>query len=66
VLRALSGVPIRETEAITLTGRGTRTRRIIVGPCFRITLREDRVREIELQGVRPRARRKRRRRRRRH
>ena len=67
VKRQLGGVTYRESKAITLTGAGTRTRRVLDGPCFRITFQDDRVTEVALEGVMPRTppRRRRRRRRRR-
>lgn len=64
----LAGVAVRRSKAVTLSGSGTRTRRVWSGTCFRITLEAGRVATVELVGVaspRPRRRRARRRRRRR-
>ncbi|MFH2010484.1 MAG: hypothetical protein ABI333_28045 [bacterium] len=58
----LRGVRTQESQAIKLTGSGTRTERVWSGPCFRITLAGGRVTGVQLEGVAPRRRRTRRRR----
>jgi len=59
----LAGVKIRRSKALTLSGSGSRTRRVWTGPCFRITIEADRVATVELDGVKSKQRRRRRRRR---
>jgi hypothetical protein len=61
--KVLDGVKLQKTKALTLTGSGSRTRRVWTGPCFRITLEGGRVATVELDGVKDKKRRRRRRRR---
>lgn len=50
----LAGTEFHLSSAITLSDAGTRTARTVVGPCYRITLGNDRVTDVVLQGVMPR------------
>lgn len=60
--KVLGGVKLRRSKALTLTGSGSRTRRVWTGPCFRITIESGRVATVELDGVKDKKRRRRRRR----
>jgi hypothetical protein len=59
----LAGVKVRKSNALTLSGSGSRTRRVWTGPCFRITIEAGRVATVDLDGVKSEKRRRRRRRR---
>jgi len=61
--KILGGVKVRRSKALTLSGSGSRTRRVWTGPCFRITLEGGRVATVDLDGVKEKKRRRRRRRR---
>jgi len=62
--KILAGVKFRESKALTLSGSGSRTRRVWSGPCFRITIEAGRVATVDLDGVKETKRRRRRKRRR--
>jgi len=51
VRRLLVGVKLHKSKALTLSGSGSRTRRVWSGPCFRITIEAGRVATVELDGV---------------
>lgn len=61
--KLLAHVKLRKSKALTLSGSGSRTRRVWTGPCFRITIEAGRVATVDLVGVKKKKRRRRRRRR---
>lgn len=62
VRKLLVGVKLHKSKALTLSGSGSRTRRVWSGPCFRITIEAGRVATVEFDGVKDKKRRRRRRR----